>query len=314
METIRRCLEEFKIRNKDKSYTPLIADWITRPSMQSYLIQFESIAKDLYSKEGGRSKIKDWIMTDDQQFYSTTAELFLIKYLKLRKNSIENNLVNSGPDAIYNNIGDEIGIEIKTLNDLTPLWIFRERFTNEVKKGNVKIDSYLRIYVKPREARSYLNNFNEIIKLFNDRDYETLRATYHFDCELEPESYSEDVIWKEIEIDQIDWFSLLTRKVFSIINEKGAQLTKFKRNVVFVCLNNIIDNWALPGTFDELSSGGISYIPQIDAITSYWKENLSHHDNIIGVSYFYFDLNNLVHYTPLHIFWHDDGMKIKINL
>jgi hypothetical protein len=113
------------------------------------------------------------------------------------------------------------------------------------------------------------------------------------------------------------WLRFLTEDLFQKITEanKKAQLKENAKNLIFVGVNNIApSNPAIPSIFEEIGRGGLSYTKEIDHIRDFWRGVLHTHNQISGICYFCYSLEQEEPFYPLKIFWRDDTERINLNL
>ena len=106
-----------------KSY-PIILRWANLERMKNELNIIDS--KVEYLLKNSRSKVKEWF-SNDNTLTQITAERYILDYLRKINTSYIENFTGGGVDAYLEVNGEKIGIEVTTINNSTPEWIFHER-------------------------------------------------------------------------------------------------------------------------------------------------------------------------------------------
>jgi hypothetical protein len=314
------CKKSNKI-NKKGWKKPIILEWIKKDSMKKSLeILDEKIGYLL--KKNAMGKLENWLLSDDINFNTLTAERYIIDYLRSKNGNIDDNLSEEGVDATLDINGEEIGIEVTTLNGFVAEWIFTERLPMYIKKIKKQFfDSYtIEIKYKPERIKNEMerNKIYEYIEKVGD----------NIVSNKEKELSSLDVEYRKLERKSgcISWcyngnnedsivLKYLTKDLLRKLSEdkKSRQLSQYKKNLVFVGINHVgpID-WLNPGIFKEIGERGISHKESTREIQNYLKKELP--DNIIGVCYYTYSLEKKDPFYRLKIFFRDKNCQIKINL
>lgn len=132
-----------KIIDKDILERPIIFKWIKKSTTKEYLLVIDKkVSKLLRLKQKG--KIKNWLLGDDQQFNSMTAERYIADYLeaKLKLTNIyryEDNLQTKGVDGFISKNSEMIGVEVTTLNGFLAEWMLIDRLTWLLDANNIQV-------------------------------------------------------------------------------------------------------------------------------------------------------------------------------
>jgi hypothetical protein len=249
-------------------------------------------------KKNAMSKLKQWLLSDDRDFNSLTAERYIIDYLR-SNNKIIDNIYANGVDATLDINGERIGIEVTTLNGFVAGLIFTERLPMYLEEKQF-FDGYtIEIKYKPERIKiemernniyKYIQNVGDNIVLNREKELSSLDVEYR---KLERKSGCISWCCNGNNEDSIV-LKYLTEDLLNKLNkEKKSQLSQYKKNLVFVGINHVgqID-WLNPGIFKEIGEGGISHQESIREIQNYLKKELP--DNIIGVCYFTYSLEKKI--------------------
>ncbi len=325
-------LEGFLQNNANKisklSRRPLILKWLdsSNPNMVEALPVIDKHVCYLQSQPGGVKKLKDWFLSGDLNFATTTAERYIIKYL-CEKNSTIHDLLNSngGVDASLAHQDGHVGIEITTLNQFIAEWIFTERLeefcqTNSFfyGKGFEITYSFERIQQETEDhtVYQYIQDVESAIVASDEQQL--------LDLQIEVEEVKigatdpRYISWKVKEPERFRWYPLVTSTLARKLVEgsKLQQLQANSRNLVFVGVNNLSPiNLFFPSLFASLDSGEkSSYWPQVQALRQYWAEELPKLPNVIGLCFFIYSLEREEPFYPLVMLWRSEDDKIEITL
>lgn len=92
-DNIVRFLKNKDARIKRLDHLPLITHWLSSPTMEESLTILDKkvgILLDNFSK-GGEGKLNQWLLSNDIDFCTLTAERYIIDYLKSKNQNIKDN-------------------------------------------------------------------------------------------------------------------------------------------------------------------------------------------------------------------------------
>ena len=320
---VNRFLKVKEERIKRLPHLPLIIDWLSSPTMEKSLSTLDRKVRYLlanYSK-GGEGKLNRWLLTNDIDFCTLTAERYIIDHLKSRNENIEDNLGPEGIDAKLIKGDQSVGIEITTLNGFVADWVFTERMTQIVSSHNFVDDKTLRIRRSPLRLLTEFRNHN--LYKYIDQVAENifkgdLDLLYRLNIELEVDHRSAGVVsWETTRERDFPWLRFLTADLYRKITaaNKERQIKENANNLIFIGVNNIApSNSAIPSIFEEIGRGGLSYTKEIGHIRDFWERTLHDHNHVSGICYFCYSLELEEPFYPLKIFWREDTEKINLNL
>lgn len=322
-KNLDKFLKSKEARIKRLSSQPLILNWLTSHTMKEALTIIDKKVAYLLQNQaiGGEGKLNQWLLSSDIDLATISAERYIIDYLKLKNLSVYDNLGREGIDARLSIGGQNIGIEITTLNSFIAEWVFTERLMQLLVAQNALTDRTLRVTHSPLRLCTEFrgNKLKEYIEqaakniISNDR-HQLNELDINIEIDLR---WSGSISWEMASEDDFPWLRFLTEDLFYRITtpSKKRQLNENPKNLIFVGVNNIApSNWAIPSIFEEIGRGGVSYTQQIDYINEFWKEALQPHNNILGICYFCHSLDSEGPFYPLGVFWRDDADQIPINL
>ena len=300
---------------------PIITDWLQLPATQDSLRVIDGKVKYLLQHQGGEKKLNQWLLSDDINFVTLTAERYVIDYLILKNSNMEDNLGEAGPDANLK-LGDEdIGIEVTTLNGFIGEWILQERLIWFLSSSGLLHDKTLRIVYDHERIKhetdantiyQYVEELATAIQAVNAEQLANLNVSVEWE-----QRWSGQVSWSHNNADSFPWFKYLTDDLLSKLSErrKKKQLKKHRRNVVFVGINHMSPfNWAIPSIFQEMGTGGVSYNIEIQSIEDWWSKIQQDHEEITGICFFCYSLEKVEPFYPLRIIWVNAAGSLPINL
>lgn len=313
-----------KIIDKDILERPIIFKWIKKSTTKEYLLVIDKkVGKLLRLKQKG--KIKNWLLGDDQQFNSMTAERYIADYLeaKLKLTNIyryEDNLQTKGVDGFISINSEMIGVEITTLNGFLAEWMLIDRLTWLLDDNNIQVlnKGCLKIYysgkklMEFRKSNNLVQGMQEYIKKafssINDHQEKEKWYPKHLNIRFKVDKNGSPgyIVWEQID----NKFLCLTNKfledlttgVIVKIKEKERQLKNQSANIVFIGINHAgCLSWLNPGIFGELGNrkSAISYIQQINMLEDFYASSLP--ENILGVVFFVYSLPQEVPFYPLFL-------------
>ena len=239
---IERFLSRKRSRISGQKRSALILRWLTLPSMSESLRIIDRKVGYLL-EAGGEGKLNQWLLSNDIDFTTITAERYIIDYLKSRNSNIEDNLRRAGIDALLNFENQRVGIEITTLNSFIAEWIFMERLTEFLSERRCMDNKTLRITFSSRRIvrefgndslYGYLETVGNCI-LSNDIDcysgLEILLETEH--------RWSGYISWELKDKDSFPWLKCLTGDLLNKIAATGKtrQLNKNTKNLRAEAIN-----------------------------------------------------------------------------
>jgi hypothetical protein len=321
VENIRQFLNNKTKRSKSPSHPePIILRWMNSPHRNHFLAVIDKLVGDIIER-GGTKKVERWLLSDDKNFNSITAERYLINYLRKKNKNLVDNLGATGIDAHFELGESSIGLEVTTLNGFVAEWIFIERLTQYLdERGflhdkSVEIDySFKRISQATQGGTiySYIAKAGQAIILNDSRALSNLKVSICIDERVRPGSISFDVSDGE----DFPWFRYITEDLVSKLRQKGKanQLRRFSKNLVFVGINHLSPiNWAFPSIFEELGNGGSRFCSQIQNLGDYWSSQLGVLTNVIGVCYFFYSLDCETPFYPMRVLWRNGAETTEIN-
>lgn len=306
----KKCIKDFYAnkqfsKNDWKNY-PIILRWLEKGSMEGSLKVIND--KVCHLSQVSKSKLQEWLASDDNKLTQVTAERYILDYLRT-KNNLTDIFSGGGVDAHIEIDGEKIGTEVKTLNKTTPEWLLNERLLmylwskDFVLKNNVEI----RFPLSRTKALEYLDSRFKIIEAIGNA---LITSSYG---EVEGFTISKlekgsSIIW-EMDNDGFNLFEYLPTHLQSIIDNK-KQFKDYSKNILFIGANQIpVDH--LFGMFIEMANP-TRFTEEIEELENMLTETLP--DNIIGVCYFHYHLPQINPYYPLKIFWKKGAEIPSINL
>jgi len=320
---IDRFLKNKDARIKRLTLLPLITHWLSSPTVEESLIILDKKVGNLLANfsKGGEGKLNQWLLSNDIDFCTLTAERYIIDYLKSKNKNIKENLCPNGIDANLINGKQNVGVEVTTLNGFVSDWIFTERLAQIISSQNFLKDKAVRIKHSPLRLLTEFrknNLYNYIEQVAKGIFVNNLKLLRGLNIKLEIERRWVGCIAWEITSDHdFPWLKFLTDDLLQKLTtaNKKRQLKVNPKNLIFIGVNNIApSNWAIPSIFDEIGRGGISYTQQIDHIKKFWHQALHPLNHIFGICYFCYSLDREEPFYPLKIFWRDEAEKIVLNL
>lgn len=311
-----------KVINKDTLGQPIIFRWIKKRSMQKSLSVIDRKAGKLL-RLNQKGKLKNWLLGDDQQFNSMTAERYIADYLekKLDKDNLYkfvDNPQTQGVDGFITEKSKSIGIEITTLNGLLTVWMFTERLTQLLELGNLDLlrKGTLEVFYSGKklmtfrisndlvqEMQKYIKKVFENIKT-NQRKEKWYSKHLSTGFEIDKNGSQGYIVWEQNDKNDSkltkQFLNDLTEGVIRKIASKSNQLSRQSANIVFVGVNHTSGlNWLNPGIFEELGncSNAVSYVDQIRMLENFYACNLP--GNILGVIFFVYSLHKEKPFYPL---------------
>ena len=308
-------------RIKRLPHRPIIMWWLNISSMKKSLHVIDKKVEYLLQQcqTGGKGKLNQWFLSDDDNFINVTAERYIIDYLVSRNNNIEDNLAKRGVDAVLRLGKDEIGIEVTTLNGFIAEWILVERLTQFLDSENVIDDKTLRItydhkrIIREKQQNRIYQYVQDVSVAIKDGDLEKLKT---LDISVEFElRWARQISWHHSKAENFPWFKYLTSDLAEKISDKKKQLMNYPKNIVFVGVNHIAPvNWAIPTIFEEIGLGGTIYSSQIKSIEDFWCKTMRESHEIKGICFFWYSLDSTDPFYPLRIIWSSEAEELPINL
>lgn len=305
----------FNERSKIYWKKPIILKWIKKESMGDCLKVIDKKVSYLLKKNAIK-KLEQWFLSDDQNFNSITAERYIIDYLKSKNKNIEDNIKKEGVDA-FMNLNKKINIEVTTLNSFLAEWILIERLPLFLDEKNKKfLSNGIELFyslarlvkeMKKNNIYSYIENIGNFLLSKDNDKLKKLEIRVKYNRAL-----AGCISWSYLDENNNNFLKCLSDGLIRKINKKSGQLGKHKA-LIFVGVNHVAaSNWWNPGIFQEIGKKGISYKEQIRGLQDYLSSYLS--ENILGVCYFLYSLNQEKPFYPLRIFWRNGKERVNINL
>jgi len=295
--------------------SPLIIRWLELPDMKDCLDIMDMKVKKLVDA-GAKEKLKDWFFTGDINFFTNTAETYIIDYLQT-KNKVCRNIKKRGIDAYAEINGKKIGIEITTLNGFIADTIFAERLTWKLEySGYLEDKSLTMICDACKIAHEYHTIGRYIDKIYQMIISKNNNELYNNGIQLEIDSKNIGTIARRWNNKDYPWFDEITTKLKNKLknSQKAKQFEKYAKNIVFVGVNNCSPvNCAIPHIFSEMKTGGQFYKHEIQNIETFWTNELKK-TQIAGICYYVYSLERETPFYPLKIFWRDNNDAINIIL
>lgn len=317
-------IQDFLNRNKkiiDKmKYRPIVEHWLQSRDMTDSLSVMDKHIEYLLNN-GGRRKIEEWLLENDEKFNAITAERYILAYLKKKNANITDNLKPNGIDGFLENKDGHIGIEVTTLNGAISNWIFTERLKEHLdsnrywsKVDGLEVEYSLTRIVQALQGKhlyEYIVQTGEAIVSNNNQALTDLKISINRLENIPCISFNVK------DQDSFSWFKHLTHDVENNLNryEKRKQLARQVRNIVFVGINHTSpSNGIFPRLFGYLTAENREYKSEIEGLEAFWASSMSRLKNVIGICYFFYSLPSELPFYPLKIFWRSDGDIIDINL
>jgi hypothetical protein len=266
---------------------------------------------------GANGKLQDWFLTGDINFFTNTAENYIIDYLQV-KNKVIRNTGRSGIDAYADIDNENIGIEVTTLNGFIEDTIFTERLQWKLEYSGYLADKSLTMIC---DAGIIDGNYNRIESYINDiyemiikNDFKGLQIS---GIQLEIDKTDVGTISRRWCNNAYPWFDEITVKIINKLtgSQKANQFKQYSKNLVFLGVNNCSTiNAAIPTIFSEMTNSGQHYSHEIQMIETYWTNALKLQPQIKGICYYNYSLDQETPYYPLKMFWRDSKDIVNINL
>lgn len=322
-KNIEKFLKKKSTRIERLKHRPIIMKWIESPSMKKSLQIIDRKVGYLFERyqDGGESKLIQWFLSGDINFVTLTAERYIIDYLISQNRNIKDNLGKKGIDAKLTVGGENIGIEVTTLNGFIAVWILRERLSELLSSKNVLDDKTLRFTydherIMKETAKNRMHQYVE--ELSTAIETEDAISLNNLDASIEFEyRWAGEISWNHSNTDSFPWLKYLTDELLSklTVSNKRKQLMEYSRNIIFIGVNYITpSNWAIPSIFEEIGSGGTSYSAQIEGIENFWTKVMQDHQNIVGICFYSYSIDKVGPFYPLRIIWSNEEENLRINL
>lgn len=308
MDNLITQLKRIKFDKNDWRSYPILLRWIESTRMQNEINVIAHKVDDLLSR-GARSKVKEWI-SSDFALTQTTAERYLLDNIRVNNTNYEDSFSGGGVDGYLEVDGDRVGIEVTTINKALPEWILKERLLIYLSLNNFSLNDGIEItYDLPKiEALKY-NQLDLIEKV----GINIIRQNFHPVDGVSLKKISKEsgyISWKNISSGD-NFFSEMSSSLLTIISEKRKQLSKNKKNILFVGVNLLPDSIFNPRIFQMLV-GDVYHQEWIDELERVVQKSLT--SNVLGVCFFVYTLPREELMYPLKVIWRDDSNTIPITV
>lgn len=302
---------------------PIILKWMESAPMKGSLEVIDKHVEYLDSKPGGRGKLQQWLLSSDRNFYEITAERYILWYLRQQNEDIHDNLSEQGIDGHMDTPNGTVGIEVTSLSAFIAESIFIERLTEMCRqdsrlrgRGFDLTYSWDRIQACEQDEEIYIY-IRQVAEALASQDGEKLEQL-QVDVKYE-DDYPGNIVWHVRNSDSYPWFDRITRRLTPKLqtNSKVRQLSTYQRNLVFVGINHLSPiNGMFPDLFRYLA-GVDGYNPHeemIESLENCWSDTLPTLQNVNGICYFFYSLDQETPFYPLRMFWRSPADQIYINL
>lgn len=298
--------KHYKINSRSWDTYPIVLNWINRERMIDELKIIERKVLKL-EKNGAINKIKEWLFKSDSGLTDITAERFLLDYLSKNNKNLVENFFGNDTDASILIKGENIGIEVTTINKTFNDWLFKERLIDYLNYKKYKVKGIITITspileIDIKELKTLIEGVGDSI-ILNNSNYKNIKIEIKnndYSCiqwEIEEPSYGIDNLSKKVCEIYID-------------KKKNKQLHKHKKNILFIGINQLPTNAVFPSIFEPEYKKYHS--DQMEYLEKLIKGNMF--DSVVGVCFFTYDLRQEKPFYPLNIIWKNDSEKIDINL
>lgn len=319
-ENIQKYLDKKQREVAGLKHSPIISRWINSPHMEQDLAILDSYVEYLLNN-GASKKVKQWLLSGDENFNALAAERFIINYLKQRNRNLTENLGANGIDGYINNGNAKIGIEVTTLNGDVASWILTERLTQLLDEKGFLNDKGLDISYSLARICSEANGkrlyayIQRASLAITSNDSETI-SNLNLSVKIR-NVFPGTISWQINDGVGLSWLQDITEDLFGKLQAKSKvkQLKKHSKNLVFVGVNHLSpSNGNFPRVFKELGTGGTNYATEINRIKEYWLSEMPKLNNVIGICYFFYPLDRTTPFYLLKVFWRSDTDEIPLNL
>lgn len=306
MNSLLQYFQSKKYDKNDWKTYPIILRWMYLDHMIDVLNVIDP--KVQYLMQHSRSKLREWF-SSDSALTQITAERYILDYLRLNNNSLEENFKGSGVDAYLNMGNERFGLEVTTINSCIPEWIFNERLHtyldahNYSRKNTIEI-SYSLEDIK--DANYTLNTVELVGQLLMSGGSGNVG-----DITIKNISGTGSLISWNHKSQQYNLFTTLEDRLNEIIQRRKKQLVGNKKNLLFIGVNQLPHSEHVPGIFREIAKP-VRYTDEVGRITDIISKVLP--PNVIGVCFFTYSLDRVEPMYPLKIFWRDSRDEFSINL
>lgn len=295
-------------RSSDWKSFPIILRWMQVGRMDEALKIIDKKVGYLLTLNV-RKKVEEWF-SDDKHIIQTTAERYILDYLRNRNTNYEENFSGNGVDAYLNKSGEKIGIEATTINKTLTEELFRERLLMYLHLKGYKRRERIEISCsidKLIPIGFYIYDLIEDIgnvilqNTGNVKDVSIIKSQA-------PVGY---ISWGIKENSNFNLLDFLDKRLSEIITSKQAQLSKNSKNILFIGVNELPIDHLNPEIFKQATKP--EFLEQeLKVLEDIISKNLP--DNILGICFFVYSIDQEKPYYSLRIFWKDNSNTISINI
>lgn len=299
----------FKNKSHDpkdwKSY-PIVLRWLQTKRMTDAL-SIINVKLD-YLKQNSKQKIQEWF-SSDKALTQITSERFVLDYVRTQNSNYIENFKGNGVDAYLKIENSHVGLEVTTINEAIAEWIFQERVLMYLFSHNYNITDNIKISYTLKA----LESLNYTLDLVEDTGKKIINKKYDGNDSVVIRRLSSggDYISWELNNKGFNLFSILEKRLYTILTSKNPQLKKNEKNILFIGVNQLPINELNPDIFAELSHPK-RFTSEIITLEQIVSKNLPKY--VVGVCFFVYTLNSDTPMYPLKIFWRDSLNVLPINL
>ena len=293
---------------------PIILRWLEKPTMSESVKIIDEKVGYLLSQSGGIFKLKEWFLSDDKHLVTTTAERYILDYLRRLNPTMNDILTGNDVDASIEISGQDYGIEVTCFLDTIAEWILIERIQQYIEQNKIILTSGLRISANLQALQkfSYLTKSEQCAVIAELSSHIEDQNTFSFQgiTITKDSSPNPGIISWEFEQDGYDPFNDLLKDLSNKINTKSSQLNKRKSNILFVSVGSMPTNWLFPSIFSEIKK------------PSRWKNEAADLEkkvleiidgtSVKGVCFFVYSLNKTTPFYPLKLITRDQNLTIVL--
>ncbi len=294
--------------------SPIILRWLEKPTMSESLKIIDEKVGYLLSQSGGIFKLKEWFLSDDKHLVTTTAERYILDYLRKLNPTMNDILTGNDVDASIEISGQDYGIEVTCFLDTIAEWILIERIQQYIEQNKIILTSGLRISANLQALQkfSYLTKSEQCAVIAELSSHIEGPNTFSFQgiTITKNSSPNPGIISWEFEQDGYDPFNDLLKDLSNKIITKSLQLNKRKNNILFVSVGSMPTNWLFPSIFSEIKT------------PNRWKNEVADLEkkvleiidgtSVKGVCFFVYSLHKAVPFYPLKLITSDQNLAVVL--
>lgn len=265
----------------------------------------------LMSQSGGTFKLKEWFLSDDQHLVTTTAERYILDHVRFYNPTMQEIFGGNDVDGEVEIGGENYGIEVTCFLETMAEWTIVERIQQFIDQRGIVPTSGIQVsadlealikfsYFRKHEKCDVLEQLSNNINKTNMIRYKgfIVQSVSHLPVG--------GISWV-FEQDNSDPYNNLLQALTNKVAGKKAQLRKRDKNILFISIGSVQNNWLIPDLFAEMTapnrwSAEIAQFEQ-DVL------NIIEVTTVKAVCFFVYSLDRIKPFYPLKLITHDVNLN-----